>query len=347
MDTRELGGTGIKVSALCLGSMTWGEQNNQDEGFAQMDMACDRGITFFDTAEMYAVPATAKTYGSTETIIGNWFRARPGMRQKIVLASKVCGRADWLPHVRDGKPLLNRKHIEEAINGSLARLQTDYLDLYQLHWPDRNTNYFGKLGYQHDQNETATPIEETLAVLADLVKAGKIRHVGISNETPWGTMRYLAAAQAQGLPRIASIQNPYNLLNRSFEIGLAEISHRERVGLLAYSPLAFGALSGKYLNGARPEGARITLFKRFSRYTNPQAEAATAKYIALAKNYGIDPVQMALQFVTTRPFLTSNIIGATSIAQLKTNLDSVNVSLNDEILKSIEKIHTGQPNPAP
>ncbi len=347
MDIRELGGTGIKVSSLCLGTMTWGEQNNQDEGFAQMDLACDRGITFFDTAEMYAVPATAKTYGSTETIIGNWFRARPGMRQKIVLASKVCGQANWLPHVRDGKPLLNRKHIEEAINGSLARLQTDYLDLYQLHWPDRNTNYFGKLGYQHEQNETATPIEETLAVLADLVKAGKIRQVGISNETPWGTMRYLAAAQAQGLPRIVSIQNPYNLLNRSFEIGLAEISHRERVGLLAYSPLAFGALSGKYLNGARPQGARITLFKRFSRYTNPQAEAATAKYIALATKHGIDPVQMALQFVTTRPFLTSNIIGATSIAQLKTNLDSVNVPLNDEILKGIEEIHTGQPNPAP
>ncbi|MFZ5698181.1 MAG: NADP(H)-dependent aldo-keto reductase [Pseudomonadota bacterium] len=347
MDIRELGGTGIKVSALCLGTMTWGEQNNQDEGFAQMDLACDRGITFFDTAEMYAVPATAKTYGSTETIIGNWFRARPGMRQKIVLASKVCGQANWLPHVRDGKPLLNRKHMEEAINGSLARLQTDYLDLYQLHWPDRNTNYFGKLGYQHDQNETATPIEETLTVLADLVKAGKIRHVGISNETPWGTMRYLAAAQAQGLPRIVSIQNPYNLLNRSFEIGLAEISHRERVGLLAYSPLAFGALSGKYLNGARPQGARITLFKRFSRYTNPQAEAATAKYIALATKHGIDPVQMALQFVTTRPFLTSNIIGATSIAQLKTNLDSVNVPLSDEILKGIEEIHTGQPNPAP
>jgi aryl-alcohol dehydrogenase-like predicted oxidoreductase len=347
MELRRLGTTDLHVSALCLGTMTWGEQNGQDEAFAQMDYAVAQGINFFDTAEMYAVPPTEKTYGTTETIIGNWFRAHPGMRQKIVLASKVVGQADWLPHIRDGKPRLNRAHIEAAIDGSLKRLQTDYLDLYQMHWPDRNTNYFGMLGYRHDAHETSTPIEETLDVLAGLVKSGKVRHIGISNETPWGTMRYVVAAEARGLPRIASIQNPYNLLNRSFEIGLAEIAHRENVGLLAYSPLAFGVLSGKYLGGARPEGARITLFKRFSRYTNPQAEAATAKYLALAKQHGLDPVQMALQYVTTRSFVTSNILGATSLDQLKTNIASAQVVLSEDVLKGIEAIHVEQPNPAP
>lgn len=348
MELRELGTTGIKVSALCLGTMTWGEQNTPDEAFAQMDLAVERGINFFDTAEMYAVPPTEKSYGTTETIIGHWFRARPGMRQKIVLASKVCGQGDWLPHVRDGKPRLNRQHIEAAIDGSLKRLQTDYLDLYQMHWPDRNTNFFGKLGYRHvAKDEIQTPIAETLEVLADLVKAGKVRHVGVSNETPWGTMRYLAEADARGLPRIVSVQNPYNLLNRTYEIGMAEISHRENVGLLVYSPLAFGVLSGKYLGGARPENARITLFKRFSRYTNPQAEIATAKYVALARAHGLDPVQMALQFVTTRPFVASNIIGATSVAQLETNIASTGVTLSEEVLKGIEAIHVEQPNPAP
>lgn len=347
MEYRELGTTGLKVSALCLGSMTWGEQNSEADGFAQLDLAIDRGINFIDTAEMYAVPPTDRTYGTTETIIGNWFRARPGMRQKVVLASKVCGQADWLPHVRDGSPRLNRKHIEAAIDGSLKRLQTDYLDLYQMHWPDRNTNYFGKLGYRHVDDEVQTPIAETLQVLAGLVKAGKVRHVGISNETPWGTMRYLAESDVRGLPRIASIQNPYNLLNRTYEIGLAEISHREKVSLLVYSPLAFGVLSGKYLGGARPEGARISLFKRFSRYTNPQAEIATAKYVALAKQHGIDPVQMALRYVTTRPFVTSNIIGATSIAQLEQNIASQSLTLSEDVLKGIEAIHIEQPNPSP
>lgn len=348
MEYRELGTTGLKVSALCLGTMTWGEQNNQADGFAQMDLALDRGINFIDTAEMYAVPPTAKSYGSTETIIGHWLKARPGARQQVVLASKVCGQADWLPHVRDGKPRLNRRHIEQAIDASLTRLQTDYLDLYQMHWPDRNTNYFGKLGYRHvEHDEVQTPIAETLDVLSDLVKAGKVRHVGVSNETPWGTMRYLAEADARGLPRIASIQNPYNLLNRSYEIGLAEISHREKVSLLVYSPLAFGVLSGKYLNGQWPAGARITLFKRFSRYMNPQAELATAKYIALAKQHGIDPVQMALQYVTTRPFVTSNIIGATSITQLEQNIGSLALTLSEDVLKGIEAIHVEQPNPSP
>ncbi len=348
MEYRELGTTGLKVSALCLGTMTWGEQNSQEDGFAQMDLARDRGINFFDTAEMYAVPPTAKTYGTTETIIGHWLKARPGARQQLILASKVCGQGDWLPHVRDGKPRLNRQHIEAAIDASLKRLQTDYLDLYQMHWPDRNTNFFGKLGYRHvEKDEVQTPIAETLDVLAGLVKSGKVRHIGISNETPWGTMRYLAESATRGLPRIASIQNPYNLLNRTFEIGLAEIAHREKVGLLAYSPLAFGVLSGKYLGGARPAGARISLFTRFSRYTNPQAEIATAKYIALAKEHGVDPVQMALQYVTTRPFVTSNIIGATSLAQLEQNIASQALKLSDDLLKGIEAIHVTQPNPAP
>lgn len=347
MEYRELGRTGLKVSSLCLGTMTWGEQNTRDEGFAQMDLAVGRGINFFDTAEMYAVPPTEKTYGTTETIIGEWFRARPGMRGKIVLASKVVGQGDWLPHIRDGKPRLNRKHLDAAIDGSLKRLQTDYLDLYQLHWPDRNTNYFGKLGYQHDDDEVATPIAETLEALADIVKSGKVRHIGLSNETPWGTMRFITTAETRGLPRAASIQNPYNLLNRSFEVGLAEIAHRENVGLLAYSPLAFGVLSGKYLGGARPPGARISLFKRFSRYINPQAEAATAKYVELAKQHGLDPAQMALQYVTTRPFVTANIIGATSIAQLESNIDSASLELDADVLAGIEAIHVGQPNPAP
>lgn len=347
METRELGRTGIKVTALCLGTMTWGEQNSQDDGFAQLDLAVERGINFIDTAEMYAVPPTAKTYGSTETIIGNWFAARPGMRQKLVLASKVCGQGEWLPFLRDGHARLNRRHIEEAIEGSLKRLRTDYLDLYQMHWPDRHTNYFGKLGYQHNENEIHTPIEETLEVLADVVESGKVRQIGISNETPWGTMRYLSLAEARGWPRVATIQNPYNLLNRSFEVGLAEIAHREQLSLLAYSPLAFGVLSGKYLNGARPENTRITLFKRFSRYTNPQAESATTQYVALAKQHGIDPSQMALQYVTTRPFIASNIIGATSIAQLTSNIESADLKLSDEVLKGIEAIHISQPNPSP
>lgn len=347
METRPLGKTGIQVSALCLGTMTWGEQNSRDDGFAQMDLAVERGINFFDTAEMYAVPPTAKTWGSTETIIGQWLKARPGRREQLILASKVCGQADWLPHARDGKPRLNRTHITAAIDASLQRLQTDYLDLYQLHWPDRNTNYFGKLDYRHDAKEETTPIAETLAVLAEIVKAGKVRHIGLSNETPWGTMRFLTTAEAQGLPRAVSIQNPYNLLNRTFEIGLAEIAHREQIGLLAYSPLAFGVLSGKYLGGIRPEGARITLFKRFGRYTNPQAESATAQYVALAEQHGLDPAQMALQYVTSRPFVTSNIIGATSLAQLKSNIDSATVTLSDEVLAGIKDIHTAQPNPAP
>jgi aryl-alcohol dehydrogenase-like predicted oxidoreductase len=348
MEKRRLGRSDLWVTKLCLGSMTWGEQNSEAEAFAQMDLAVEQGINFFDTAEMYAVPPTAKSYGTTETIIGNWFRARPGMRAKLVLASKVCGRAsaDWLGHVRSG-PRLSRPQIEAAIEGSLRRLQTDYLDLYQLHWPERSTNYFGKLGYKHVEEEDITSIPETLSVLADLVKAGKVRHVGLSNETAWGAMSFLHHAERAGLPRPVSIQNPYNLLNRSFEIGLAEVAHREELGLLAYSPLAFGVLSGKYLNGARPAEARIVKWSRFSRYTNPEAERATAAYVALAREHGLSPAQMALAFVNQQPFLTSNILGATSLAQLRENISALDVKLSDDVQSALQKIHVGQPNPAP
>lgn len=346
MQKRPLGRSGLQVSQLCLGTMTWGEQNSLEEGFAQMDAAIEAGINFFDTAEMYAVPPTARTYGSTETIIGEWFRARPGRREQVLLATKVTGRSETMAYIR-GNPRLNRQHIEEAVNASLQRLQTDHIDLYQLHWPDRPTNFFGQLGYRHQAGAETVPIAETQAVLADLVKAGKIRHFGLSNETPWGVMSYLHHAETTGLPRPVSIQNPYNLLNRSFEIGLAEIAHREDVGLLAYSPLAFGALTGKYLDGQWPEGARITLFKRFSRYMNPQAEAAIAAYVKLARDSGIPPAQLALAFINQQPFVTSNIIGATSLAQLQENIASVKVKLDDDLLAAIEAIHVQHPNPSP
>lgn len=346
MNKRFLGNSEIQVSQLCLGSMTWGEQNTQEEGFAQMDMAIEAGINFIDTAEMYAVPPTEKSYGTTETVIGHWLKARTGMRQKIVLTSKITGRSTVMPYMRGG-PTLSRQHIETAIDGSLKRLQTDYLDLYQLHWPDRQTNYFGKLGFQPKEDADSVPLQETLEALGNLVKAGKVRHIGISNETPWGAMKFLQLSESMGLPRIVSIQNPYNLLNRTYEIGLAEVSCREKVGLLAYSPLAFGVLTGKYLNGQWPEGARVTLFKRFSRYFNAQAEAATHAYVNLARENGLTPAQMALAFINQQPFVTSNIIGATSLTQLKENIDSVNITLSADVLKAIEAIHTQYPNPAP
>ncbi len=345
MENRRLGRTDLSVSVICLGTMTWGEQNTEPQACEQMDYAVAHGINFFDAAEMYPVPPRAETQGRTETYIGNWFRQRGG-RDKIVLASKVSGRADWLPWIRGG-PVLSRRHIFEALEASLKRLQTDYLDLYQLHWPDRNTNYFGKLGYEHQTDEDSVALQESLSAMGELLKSGKIRHFGISNETPWGLMQCVQLTQKLGLPPPVSIQNPYSLLNRSFEVGLAECAHREHVGLLAYSPLAFGVLSGKYLKGQWPAGARLTLFKRFGRYTNPQAEEATAKYVLLAQNHGLDPAQMALAYVTSRPFLTSNIIGATTMEQLKSNVASHNLRLSAEVVKGIEAIHQAQPNPAP
>jgi len=345
MEYRPLGTTDLSVSALCLGTMTWGKQNSREDGFAQMDLAVAHGINFFDTAEMYAVPATADTYGKTEEIIGQWFAARGG-RDRIILASKAAGPGEWIKHIRGG-PRLSREHLFEAVENSLRRLQTDYLDLYQMHWPDRNTNYFGRLNYRHREDEDVTPIAETVEALDELVKQGKIRHYGLSNETPWGTMKYLMEAKRQRAPRPVSIQNPYSLLNRSFEVGLAEIAHREKIGLLAYSPLAFGMLSGKYRHDQWPAQARLTLFKYFSRYTNPYAMAATEKYCQLAEAHGLSPTQLALQYVTGRSFVTSNIIGATTIAQLEENLGSINVEISDELEKALEAIHTEFPNPAP
>lgn len=345
MEYRKLGRTDIEVSMICLGTMTWGEQNTEMEAHAQINMALEAGVNFIDTAEMYPVPPKAETDTLTEQYIGNWLKHR-GRRDDIVLASKVVGRADWLEYIRDGHVCLDRANIEQALHGSLERLQTDYLDLYQLHWPDRNTNYFGELGYTHAA-EKSVPIEETLRVLADLVQAGKVRQVGLSNETPWGTMEFLRLAEQCGLPRMVSVQNPYSLLNRSFEVGLAEVAHREDCGLLAYSPLGFGVLSGKYLNGQKPANARITLFERFSRYSNPQVEKATQAYVALAHEQGLDPAQMALAYVNSRPFVTSNIIGATTMEQLKSNLASIDLDLSEDVLAAIEAIHQRQPNPAP
>ncbi|AJQ46480.1 NADP(H)-dependent aldo-keto reductase [Pseudomonas putida] len=345
MQKRTLGRTDLKVSAITLGTMTWGEQNTEAEAFEQIRLAKDAGVNTLDTAEMYPVPPNGTTYGSTETIIGNYFR-RHGDRSDWVLASKVAG-PGRLEHIRDGNPRLDRKNIVAALDASLDRLQTDYLDLYQLHWPDRKTNCFGQLGYKHEPDDQATAIEDTLEVLDDLVKAGKIRHIGLSNETPWGTSRFLQLAETRGWPRAVSIQNPYSLLNRSFEVGLAEIALREQIGLLAYSPLAFGVLSGKYLGGARPAGARLSLFERFQRYNNPQVEKAASAYVELARLHGLDPAQLALAFVTAQPFVTSNIIGATKLEQLRSNLASVELRLDDELLAGIEAIHQQQPNPAP
>ncbi|MFG0681893.1 NADP(H)-dependent aldo-keto reductase [Pseudomonas sp. xss_4] len=346
MDYRQLGRTDLQVSALCLGTMTWGEQNDQTQAFEQIARAKAAGINFIDTAEMYPVPPRPETCAATERIIGNWF-ARQGDRDDWVLASKVAGPGNGISHIRDGQLRHNRQHIVAALEESLRRLQTDRIDLYQLHWPERSTNFFGKLGYQHLAQDHFTPLEETLEVLDEQVRAGKIRHIGLSNETPWGTMKFLQLAESRGWPRAVSIQNPYNLLNRSFEVGLAEIAIREQCGLLAYSPLAFGMLSGKYEGGARPEKARLTLFSRFARYSNPQTVAACERYVLLAREHGVDPAQMALAFVTRQPFVTSNIIGATSLEQLDSNLASLELTLDDELLAAIEAIHQDQPNPAP
>ena len=341
-----LGDTDIKVSQICLGTMTWGNQNSQSEAFEQLDYALDQGINFVDTAELYAIPPELSTYGATETIIGNWIK-KSGRRSEIILASKVCGPTAWCPHIRKGEAKLDHKNIFSAVDGSLERLQTDYLDLYQVHWPERGTNYFGKLGYEESSYDHATPIEETLNSLGELVRQGKVRHIGISNETPWGAMQYLNASREQLLPRIVSIQNPYSLLNRTFEIGLAEISHREKVGLLAYSPLGFGTLSGKYLGGTHPEKGRITLFPHYQRYSTEQGIKATKAYVALAREHGIDPAQMALSFIHSRPFVTSTIIGATTMEQLRCNIASMEIDLSEQVSDAINDIHRKLPNPCP
>ncbi len=344
MHYRRLGRTDLDVSLICLGTMTWGEQNTEAEAHQQLDVAMAAGVNFIDVAEMYPVPPRAETYGATEKYIGTWLRRQ--QRENVILATKVIGRADF-SYVREGIQRLDRKNIEAALNASLQRLQTDYVDLYQLHWPDRNTNYFGKLGYEHDPDDVPISIAETLMVLGDLVAAGKVRYVGLSNESPWGTMTFLRTAERLGLPRVVSIQNPYCLLNRTFEVGLAEVAHHEDVGLLAYSPLGFGVLSGKYLNGARPAGARLTSFARFTRYNNAEAAAATQQYVELARQYHLDPAQMALAYVNSRSFLTSTIIGATRLEQLRSNIASVDVTLSPDVMSAIETIHQKHPNPAP
>ena len=347
MQYRRLGNTDIEVSLICLGTMTFGEQNTFAEAAEQLDYAVAHGVNFIDTAEMYPVPPRPETQGDTERSVGRWLQ-QSGKRDELVLATKVTGRSPPggdFDHLRHG-PRLSRAHIHEAIDGSLQRLQTDYIDLYQVHWPERTTNFFGHLGYRH-RDDDGIAIEETLSALGELVTAGKVRAVGISNETPWGVMEYLRLSREKGLPRVQSIQNPYSLLNRSFEVGLAEMAIREQVGLLAYSPLAFGLLSGKYLHGARPEGARLTLFERFSRYSNPQAVAAAEAYVLLAREARLDPAQMALAFVNSRQFTTSNIIGATGMAQLEANIGSVDIQLDRDLLRSIEEIHQRYTIPAP
>jgi aryl-alcohol dehydrogenase-like predicted oxidoreductase len=350
MEYRPLGRTGIKISTITLGTMTWGEQNSEQDAHRQLDLALDYGINLIDTAEAYPVPPRPETQGRTEQYIGTWL-AKPGntgKRDKFLLATKAAGPARQKhnpTHIRGGKTQHDRKNLTLALEDSLRRLQTDYVDLYQLHWPDRTTNTFGQLSYQHVDNEETVEIAETLSVLADFVKAGKVRHIGVSNETPWGVAQFLKHAEIAGLPRIATIQNPYNLLNRSYESGLAEFSHREDLSLLAYSPLAFGVLSGKYLNGARPEGARLTLFERFVRYTSPLAQKATADYVALAGEHGLDPAQLATAFVLAQPFVTTSIIGATTLEQLRTNIESVSLKLDQSVIDGINAIHARQPNP--
>jgi aryl-alcohol dehydrogenase-like predicted oxidoreductase len=347
MEYRKLGHTDIDVSVICLGSMTWGQQNTAEQAFEQMDYAVSQGVNFFDTAELYAIPPRAETYGRTEEIIGEWLQTR-GKRDQLILASKIAGPGeDWIPHIRNGKTHFNRIDIAAALDASLQRLQTDYLDLYQLHWPQREANFFGQLGFETPAQEHMTPILETLEALGEQVKAGKIRHIGLSNETPWGVMQFLHYAEQANLPRIVSVQNPYSLLNRSYEIGLAEVSWREQAGLLAYSPLGFGVLSGKYLGGNRPKNARLSLFPDYTRYSNDAAIAATERYVALARQHLLEPAQMALAYVNTRPFLTSTIIGATTMEQLRSNIDSINLKLSTEVLEGIEAIHSEHPNPSP
>ncbi|HUP91295.1 MAG TPA: NADP(H)-dependent aldo-keto reductase [Solimonas sp.] len=344
MNHRKLGDSGLEVSVLGLGTMTWGEQNSEAEAHAQLDCALDHGVNFIDTAEMYPVPPRAQTQGRTEVYIGSWLR-KTGARQRIILATKVTGPGDFA-YLRGGTRL-DRVSVMAACEASLKRLQTDVIDLYQVHWPERNTNYFGRLGYAARDDAAATPVEETLAALSELVQAGKVRHVGVSNETPWGLAQYLRLSAARGLPRVTSIQNPYSLLNRSFEVGLAEFAHRERVPLIAYSPLGFGVLSGKYLDGARPPPGRLALFSRFTRYTGAEGALATRAYVELARAHGLDPAQMALAFVQSRPFVASTLVGATTLEQLRSNLASAGLALSEELIQAIEAIHRRHTIPCP
>ena len=345
MNYKKLGNTDLNVSTICLGTMTWGEQNTQEEGFQQMDYALDRGVNFWDTAEIYSVPPKQETFGHTEVIIGNWFE-KTKKRDKVVLASKVCG--PMREYVRGGGNQFGEKNITEALEGSLKRLKTDFIDLYQLHWPERKTNFFGKLGYEHDDNGEWNQFEDVLGNLKKFIDQGKIKHVGVSNETPWGLSKYLELSRDQKLPRMLSVQNPYNLLNRTYEVGLAEISVREQAGLLAYSPLAGGYLTGKYRNKQLPKNSRMERDGNFwTRYAKPNTDKAVEAYYKIAKKHTLDLTQMSLKFLEIQPFITSVIIGATTMEQLKTNIESVNIKLTDEIINEINQVQTIYPNPCP
>ena len=344
MNYRKLGNTDLEVSTICLGTMTWGEQNTQEEGFEQMDYALDQGVNFWDTAELYAVPPKAETFGHTETIIGNWFKKNK-KRDKVILATKVAGPSR--KYLRNGENSFVGKNLDKAINDSLKRLKTDYIDLYQLHWPERNVNNFGKLGYTHKENSW-NEFEDVLENLKKYIESGKIRYVGLSNETPWGVMKYLKLSKDKDLPRMMSIQNPYSLLNRSYEVGLAEISIREKIGCLAYSPLASGYLSGKYRNGNFPKGSRMERdFDFWTRYRKPNVDKVVEEYFKISKKYDLDISQMSIKFCEVQDFMTSVIIGATTMEQLKTDIESVKVKLDENVIKEINEIQKIYPNPCP
>ncbi len=343
MEYRRLGRTELEISVIGLGTMTWGFQNTQEQGFEQMDYALEQGINFFDTAEMYAIPPTEKTFGTTESIIGNWFASRQN-REKVILASKITG--PGLPWIREGKSFIDRKNIIQAVEGSLKRLQTDYIDLYQLHWPNRGSYHFGQVwdfAPAFDVQAEEENFLEVLQVMQDLIQAGKIRHIGLSNETAWGLTKWLQIAQQNNMPRMASIQNEYSLLCRHFEPDLSEIALHEDCGLLAWSPLCRGLLSGKYLNGALPEGSRLSLDSRADFRSSAQTDAAIKKYIDLARQYEIDVCQMSLAFVNGRKFVNSTLIGATNMQQLKSNIDSILLALPDDVYSEIENIRREYP----
>ena len=344
MNYKKLGNTNIDVSTICLGTMTWGEQNSQDEAFKQMDFALDQGVNFWDTAEIYAVPPKAETYGHTQEIIGNWFE-KTKKRDKVILATKVAG--PTRDYLREGENSFVGKNLDDALEASLKRLKTDYIDLYQLHWPERNVNNFGKLGYEHNEKKWNN-FEDVLVNLKKHIENGKIRYVGLSNETPWGVMNYLKLSKDKDLPRMMSIQNPYGLLNRSYEVGLAEVSIREQIGCLAYSPLASGYLSGKYRNGAFPKGSRMERdFDFWTRYRKPNTEKAVEEYYKISKKYNLDMSQMSIKFCEVQDFMTSVIIGATTMEQLKTNIESVKVKLDNEVIQEINKVQKIYSNPCP
>lgn len=345
MKYNKLANTNISISEICLGTMTFGEQNNEYEGHQQLDFALENGVNFIDTAELYSVPSRTETYGSTETIIGSWLR-KTGNRNKVVLASKIAGPGDYTAHIRNTG--YSKHAITEALHNSLKRLQTSYLDLYQLHWPTRVTNYFGVRNYTHSKkNEQEDNFLSILETLNDFVIEGKIRHLGISNETAWGTMKFLSEAEKHNLPRLKTIQNPYSLLNRTYEGALAEISMQEKIGLLAYSPLAFGVLSGKYRNGNSPNNSRITLFPRFDRYSNEQSTKAVDLYHELARKNGLSLTELSLAFVRQQPWVSSTIIGATTLNQLKENIATADITLPPDIIAEINQINELIPNPAP